>query len=64
MDTIEKGSVWSGSNGRTFQVITEVEIEGHTWIHYRQLDRKTEEPTEYSCYKESFLSRFCKLPAN
>jgi hypothetical protein len=61
---IERGSIWSSVNGRTFQVITEVHIEGNDWVHYRRIDSEIEEPKEFSCYKESFLSRFTKLPQN
>ncbi len=59
---IEKGSLWSSADGRTFQVINEVEIEGNLWIHYRRVDSEYEEPKEFSCYTESFLTRFTKLP--
>jgi|688.fasta_scaffold26127_2 hypothetical protein len=61
---IERGSVWTSYDGRTFQVITETHIEGHDWIHYRRIDSEYDEPKEFSCYKESFLSRFTKLPTN
>lgn len=61
---IERGSVWSSSDGRTFQVIAEAVVEGNTWIHYRRIDNEIEEPKEFSCYKDSFLSRFTKLPQN
>lgn len=59
---ITKGSMWQSTDGRKFQVITEVEVDGHTWVHYRRLDSEYEEPKEFSCYTESFLSRFTKLP--
>jgi hypothetical protein len=61
---IERGSIWSGTDGRTFQVITEAVVEGKDWIHYRRIDHESEEPKEFSCYKESFLSRFTRLPQN
>ncbi len=59
---IEKGSVWQSGDGRKFQVITEILLEGNSWIHYRRIDSEYEEPKEFSCYKESFLERFHKLP--
>ena len=59
---IKQGSKWSGSYGKIFRVIQIVQIEGHTWIHYIN-DRSPENETrEYSCYQESFLSRFTPLP--
>ncbi len=61
---IEKGSIWSSTDGRTFQVINEVEVEGNTWVHYRRIDSEYDEPKEFSCYSESFLARFNKLPQN
>ena len=59
---IEKGSVWHSVDGKAFQVITEVVIEGKEWVHYRRIESNVEEPREYSCYKESFLSRFYLQP--
>jgi hypothetical protein len=61
---ITKGSIWSSSDGRTFQVINEIDLEGITWVHYRRIDSEYDEPKEFSCYKESFLSRFYQLPQN
>ena len=63
-EKIQEGSVWSSSNVVRFQVINEVHVDGNDWIHYRMIDRETEEPKEFSCYKESFLERFSKLPEN
>ncbi len=61
---IERGSIWSSADGRTFQVITQAIVEGKEWVHYRRIDSELEEPKEFSCYKESFLDRFSKLPQN
>jgi hypothetical protein len=61
-EKIEAGSVWSSVGGVHFQVISETYIDGNVWIHYRKIDKETEEPKEFSCYKESFLDRFTKLP--
>lgn len=50
---IKEGSQWQGSDFRKiFTVIHLVEIEGKTWVHYRDDER------EYSCYQESFEDRF------
>jgi len=62
--TIARGSIWSSTDGRTFQVISEVTIEGNEWVYYRRIDSEYDEPKEFSCFKESFLSRFTKLPEN
>ena len=61
-EQIEVGSVWTSINGVHFQVISETHIEGNNWIYYRMIDKETEEPKEFSCYKESFLSRFHQIP--
>ena len=60
MTKIQEGTRWSASDRKVFIVIHEIEVDGHTWVHYR--DEKGEPAREYSCYKESFLSRFSKLP--
>lgn len=59
---ITKGSVWSSTDGRLIQVITEVVVEGKSWVHYRLMEEVNGEVKEFSCYTESFLSRFYKLP--
>lgn len=61
-ETIEKGSIWSGNSGVQFQVIDQVVIEDQTWIHYRLVS--SDEPKEFSCFKESFLERFTQIPRN
>ncbi len=61
-ENIQPGSVWSSNNGIHFQVISETHIEGNDWIYYRMIGTETEEPKEFSCYKESFLSRFHRIP--
>ncbi len=57
---VEQGTKWNSPDGKEFVVIHVIEQEGHTWVHYR--DNRRDEPREYSCYIESFLSRFSKLP--
>jgi len=61
---ITKGSVWQSADGRRFQVINEIQLDGNNWIHYRRIDSDYDEPKEFSCYTESFLERFHKLPDN
>ena len=61
---IEKGSIWAGSDGSKFQVITEAVVDGNDWVHYRRIDTRPTGPEEFSCFKESFLERFTKLPKN
>jgi len=53
---IKEGSRWNAGDRKTFVVLHEVEVNGHVWVHYRE--ETTTESREYSCYKESFLSRF------
>jgi len=53
---IKEGSRWLGNDRKVFTVISVVELEGHTWVHYRDNER------EYSCYQESFEQRFQQLP--
>ncbi len=53
------GSRWSAYDGNVFHILAVVELEGHTWVHYI---KEGAEPQEYSCYLESFLSRFTELP--
>jgi len=57
---VKEGSRWWSAEGKKFHVIHRIELEGHIWIHYISEDK--ENPKEYSCYEESFLSRFTQLP--
>jgi len=61
---VKEGTLWSGSNGKTFRVLSVVKIEENTWVHYRDQLRSPndEECKEYSCFIESFVSRFTRLP--
>ena len=54
------GSKWTGGTGDRFHVLSTIELEGHTWVHYIKEDAV--DPREYSCYVESFLERFRELP--
>jgi len=57
---VKEGSRWWSVDGKKFHVIHRVEIEGKIWIHY--LLENGENSIEFSCYEESFLSRFLPLP--
>jgi hypothetical protein len=57
---IKEGSKWISDNGKIFHVIHRIELEGKIWIHY--ILESKEDPKEFSCYEESFLSRFRQLP--
>ena len=58
---IKEGSRWAGSDhSKKFMVLSVVYIDDEVWIHYR--DEAGEPPKEYSCFKDSFLSRFTALP--
>lgn len=61
---VKAGELWGDSNNKNFRVIHVVEVDGHTWVHYREDKgfKVSENNREYSCYIESFLSRFRKLP--
>ena len=49
----KEGSKWAGTND-VFVIIHIIELDDHTWVHYR----KESSDQEYSCYVESFLERF------
>jgi len=60
---IKDGSKWSDGIDKVFIVLHSIEQNGHTWVHYRsEKVNETGTPNEYSCYQESFLSRFRPLP--
>ena len=60
---VKVGSKWVGVSD-TFRVIHVVELEGHTWIHYIKENASEDSNREYSCYEESFLSRFREMPSD
>ena len=53
-------SRWSSINSKIFRVLDVVEVENNTWVHY--IEENVKEPNEYSCYLESFIQRFRKMP--
>ena len=61
---VKEGSLWQ-SIDKHFRVISVTEVDGNTWVHYRE-DRGIKVPRlecrEYSCYLESFLQRFIQVP--
>ena len=63
--TVKEGTVWGTADGKRFRVLSITELEGHTWVHYRE-DRGIKVPVieckEYSCYIESFVQRFSPTP--
>ena len=60
---IKEGSRWDDNRGNMFVVVSIVEVDSHTWVHYRsEKPGHSGTPQEYSCYQESFLSRFRPLP--
>jgi len=59
---IKVGSKWVGNENNIFRVIHVIELDDHTWIHYMKDNAPEESTREYSCYEESFLSRFREVP--
>ena len=60
---VKEGSKWTGTNdNRKYHVIHVIELNGHTWVHYIKETAPEHETREYSCYLESFLSRFRQIP--
>jgi hypothetical protein len=60
---VTEGSKWVGVTGNDkFHVIHVVELDGHIWVHYIKENAPEDSNREYSCYEESFLSRFRELP--
>ena len=61
---VKVGSKWVGNENNIFRVIHVIELEDHIWIHYIKDNASEESTREYSCYLESFLSRFRELPSD
>ena len=64
---VKDGSRWHDGKGHVFHVLSIKQIEEHTWVHYRREDNKLTMDqlpgeNEYSCYLESFVSRFNPMP--
>lgn len=60
---VKVGSKWMGNENNRFRVIHVIEIEGHTWVHYIKENALEDENREYSCYEESFLTRYREVPS-
>ena len=58
MKKVKIGSKWWGSNNQHFVVTNISNDNTNTWIHYKELNSTK----EFSCYLESFLSRFTETP--
>jgi hypothetical protein len=59
---IKVGSKWVGNENNIFRVIHVIELDNHTWVHYIKDNAPEDSNREYSCYEESFLSRFREVP--
>jgi hypothetical protein len=57
----KNGSKWQGNDRDTFHILSTIELEGKTWVHYIK-ENTTQDTREFSCYLESFLERFRELP--
>ena len=62
MSQVKMGSRWSGGDGKNFVVIGTMIVEGKNWVYYRLEKPVDHQPNEFSCFEESFLSRFNPLP--
>jgi hypothetical protein len=61
---IKVGSKWVGNENNIFRVIHVIELDDHTWIHYIKDNAPEDLNREYSCYEESFLSRYREVPSD
>jgi hypothetical protein len=61
---VKVGSKWVGNENNIFRVIHVIELDSHTWIHYIKDNAPEDLNREYSCYEESFLSRFREVPSD
>jgi len=59
---IRNGTRWSSNDGKVFIVISTTVVENKDWVYYRSEKAVDNMPKEFSCYKESFVSRFFPLP--
>jgi hypothetical protein len=59
---VKVGSKWVGNENNIFRVIHVIKLDDHIWIHYIKDNAPEESTREYSCYEESFLSRFRQVP--
>ena len=61
---VKSGSLWASTDSKKFRVIDVADVDGHTWVHYKNEVQGWDQSSanEYSCYLESFVSRFRILP--
>lgn len=62
---VKVGSKWWDGKEKYFRVISVIEADGNTWVHYREergIKVAVIECKEYSCYQESFVQRFSESP--
>ena len=57
MKEVTIGSTWWGGHTQRFIVTDISQDKTNTWIHYKDLNSTK----EFSCYLESFLSRFMEI---
>lgn len=62
---VESNSLWTDGQGRYFRVLSLTDVDGKTWVHYREdkgIKVAVIECKEFSCYVESFVERFRACP--
>lgn len=62
--TVKEGTLWWAGDSKRFRVLSVVDTEGNTWVHYREELKgfNQAEAKEYSCFIESFIQRFRRIP--
>lgn len=62
---VKEGTLWQGGEDKRFRVISVSEVDGNTWVYYREEPKKyvpAKDCKEYSCFLESFVHRFRSIP--
>jgi hypothetical protein len=59
--TPNTGSKWVSQDGIRFRVLSTIWLDDGHWVHYIK-ESTGSEAREYSCYVESFLSKFTEIP--
>ena len=57
---VKENSLWADAHGNWFRVLHVVELEGNTWVHYRNESKGLVKipVQEHSCFVEAFEARF------
>lgn len=57
---VKENSIWCDSNDNWFRVLHVVEVDGNTWVHYRNESKGLVKipVREHSCFVEAFEARF------